>query len=67
MTSPITAQEIIDTGGCIPGIRRWFAANAHRLPHGPDFRQFIREGMPYETAVALNDPYLKRAIARRGA
>lgn len=65
MNEPVTAQEIIDIGGCVSGIRRWFASNKKQLPEGLDFRQFIKHGMPYDTAVALNDPYFNRALARR--
>lgn len=61
----ITVDEVIRAGGCPAGIRRWFTANADRLPEGVTMRAFLANGFPEDLAKQLDDPVLNRVLANR--
>lgn len=60
----ITAQDIVDVGGCGPGIRKWFSAREGTLPPGVNLRSFMRHGMTLAEARQINDGNLNRAVEK---
>lgn len=67
MTDKLTVDDVMRSGGCANGIRRWFTDNQAKLPSDVNLRSFIEEGMPMDVALSLNDPFIERALKLREA
>lgn len=59
----LTSRDCLDAGYCVKGQRGFFEG------HGFDFRQFVREGLPFDQLQHIEDSNLDRAMeyARRRA
>lgn len=59
MAEKVTIADVRAAGFCVSGVRHWFAGRKM------DFRDFIKNGIPLETVVEIDDNFTKQVLAAR--